>query len=356
MTALPSSKPQVVISATGRIGRIILNRPEVLHALSTEMCGKITEALLAWRDDDHIEAVLITHEEGTRGFCGGGDVHALVRSVEGDGQAAKNFFAAEYRLNALIYSYPKPIVSLLDGVVMGGGVGISVHGAARVITERTIFAMPETGIGLFPDVGGGWFLPRLKNDSSGGLGSWLALTGTRLKGLDVLAAGVGTHFIESAQLASLTAEILALGITALDGLQPQAAPSFQAHLPSIRNIFTSDIIEEIWSKLEADGTDWSQRQLALMKKNCPLSMKVAHRQLREGATHRSFHETMRMEYRIANRLVRHPNFREGVRALLIDKDNQPRWSPEHLTQISDDMISEIFAPLDEGELTFLEGG
>ena len=345
------SKAPVIIKREGRVGRLTLNAPKTLHALTTQMCRAMTAALLAWRDDEQVKAILIDHAPSTRGFCGGGDVMMLVDSVKSDdnGQAADEFFAAEYRLNALIQSYDKPIIALLDGIVMGGGVGISVHGTARIITERTIFAMPEAGIGLFPDVGGSWFLPRLH----GGIGYWLALTGTRLKGRDVLAAGMGTHFIESSELEILTSEICVLGAAALDRLEAHAAPSFSAHQPQIDSIFTSAVFEDVINKLDHDHSDWAHDQLELMGKNSPLSMKVAHRQLHAGAQHQTFHDTMRMEYRIACRLVRAPDFQEGVRAVLLDRDDMPRWSPASVEQISDDMLDKIFAPLGDNELNFL---
>ena len=347
------SKAPVIIKQEGRVGRLTLNQPKTLHALTTQMCLAMTAALQMWRDDEQVKAILIDHASGTRGFCGGGDVMMLVESVKSassdEGLAADEFFAAEYRLNALMQSYGKPIIAILDGIVMGGGVGISVHGAARIITERTIFAMPEAGIGLFPDVGGSWFLPRLR----GGIGYWLAFTGTRLKGRDVLAAGMGTHFIESSALASLVSEICALGVAALDGLEVSAAPSFFVHQPQIDSIFTSAVFEDVINGLDQDHSDWAQDQLELMGKNSPLSMKVAHRQLHAGAQHRTFHDTMRMEYRIACRLVRAPDFQEGVRAVLIDRDDMPRWSPASVEQVSDDMLDKIFAPLGNNELNFL---
>jgi len=191
----------VIVKKQGRAGRITLNRPESLHALNTEMCEIMTEALLSWVNDPEVEFILVDHLVETGGFCAGGDVILLHESGKGDGAVARDFFKTEYRLNTLIKEYPKPYVSMMDGVTMGGGVGISVHGSHRIATDRSLFAMPESGIGLIPDVGGGFFLPRL----TGGLGMWLALTGDRLKGADVLAVGVATHYANSEDIADLSA-------------------------------------------------------------------------------------------------------------------------------------------------------
>jgi enoyl-CoA hydratase len=183
----------VLTSVTGGLARITLNRPEALHALTTHMCRNMAQALLTWRDDDSVRAVVIDHAEGTRGFCAGGDIRVIAESGKTDGREAREFFFTEYRLNHLLFTYPKPVIAIMDGVTMGGGVGISMPAKFRIATERTTYAMPETGIGLFPDVGGGWYLPR----KPGQVGMWLALTGARLKAADCIAAGIATHYLPS---------------------------------------------------------------------------------------------------------------------------------------------------------------
>ena len=185
------------------LGRITLTRPSALHALNAPMCEAILSALERWRDDPTVHLVMVEHEEDTRGFCAGGDIRMLADSGAGDASEARAFFNVEYRMNAALNAFPKPVLAIMDGVTMGGGVGLSVHGSHRVATERTVFAMPETGIGLFPDVGGGWFLPRL----SGALGTWLALTGARLKGADVAAARIATHFLPSELVTNLKKQV-----------------------------------------------------------------------------------------------------------------------------------------------------
>ena len=341
----------VLVAREGRAGRLTLNRPGALHALNGEMCALMTGALLAWRDDPSVELVLVDHAAGTRGFCAGGDIRMLADSGAGDGAEARAFFHAEYRLNHLIHSYPKPYVAVMDGVTMGGGVGISVHGAVRIATENTVFAMPETGIGLFPDVGGGWFLPRLQGEA----GTWLALTGARIKGEGVLSFGVATHFSPAADLPALKAVLCADGLRALEGLQTEGP-----HMPhqdgALDPFFRFDTVEEVFAALAADDHDWPQAQLAALKSKSPQTLKVALRQLREGRRAASFAEVMAMEYRIGARVVQRHDFLEGVRAVIVDKDNAPKWSPATLEGVTDDILDAIFAPLPaDQEWTPLEG-
>ncbi len=194
---------EIITSAANGLARITLNRPEALHALTTHMCANMAQALTLWRDDDSVLAVLIEHQPGTRGFCAGGDIRMIAESGAGDGKAARDFFFTEYRLNHLLFHYPKPIVAIMDGVTMGGGVGISMPAKFRIATENTTYAMPETGIGLFPDVGGGWYLPR----KPGQIGMWLALTGARIKAADCLEAGIATHFLPAEILGPARAQI-----------------------------------------------------------------------------------------------------------------------------------------------------
>lgn len=339
---------QVIIARKeGRAGRITLNRPKALHSLNQDMCEQMIDALTGWIDDDAVELIVVDHAPDTRGFCAGGDIRMLQDSGKADGKEAQAFFAEEYRLNTLIKEYPKPYVAIIDGVTMGGGVGISVHGDVRVATPNTTFAMPESGIGLFPDVGGGWFLPRL----DGELGQWLALTGARLKGKDVLAAGVATHFIEDAS--GLANRLCETGLSALDGLGTSAEASFEAHRAEIDACFSADSVEEIIARLE-QGSEWAREQAAGLKTKSPLTLKVAHRQLREGGALISFRDNMRMEYRIGSRMVCTENFIEGVRAVLVDRDNSPNWVPPDLASVSEADVEHFFQPLGQNELTFIE--
>ncbi len=339
------SETEVLTRVEGPIGRMTLNRPKALHALNFGMCRTMTEALLAWRDDPAVEAVLLDHA-GERGFCAGGDIRMIAESGAGDASEAKAFFHAEYRLNHLMFAYPKPITAIVDGIVMGGGVGISEPAAVRIATERTTYAMPETGIGLFPDVGGGWFLPRLPGET----GTWLALTGARLKAADTVALGIHTHFVPAERIEALKAAILtgqtdAASRHARDAGPPPLAP----HRNSIDRLFAHDAVETILEALEKDGSDWALAQLASLQTKSPQSLKVTLRQLRAGRRMTNFAEVMAMEYRLGGRVVRTHDFQEGVRAVIVDKDNAPQWSPSSLAEVSDAAIDALFAPLTADE-------
>ncbi|ABF54758.1 Enoyl-CoA hydratase/isomerase [Sphingopyxis alaskensis RB2256] len=338
----------VLISTDGRIGRIALNRPKAIHALNLAMCQAMIDALLKWRADDGIEAVTIEHSEG-RGFCAGGDIRMLAESGAKDGVEARQFFHTEYRLNHLLFTYPKPVVAFMDGITMGGGVGISQPAKYRVATEHTRFAMPETGIGLFPDVGGGWYLPRLE----GRVGVFLALTGARLDGAECLALGLATHYLPSEKLAEAKARIAAHPdrIGGILGELSVAAPpaAITRHIDRINRLFASDRYEDILAALEADGGEWAEKELAALHSKSPQTCKVALRQLKEGAVMHDFAAEMAQEYAIGSRVVQMHDFIEGVRALIIDKDNSPKWNPPTPEGVTDDWIDAIFAPLPENE-------
>ena len=336
----------VLIRVENGTGRITLNRPQALHALNTEMCRLMSEALTEWAVDDKVKMVMIDHADGTRGFCAGGDIRMVAESGRWDGKAGEDFFRIEYKLNTQIKRFPKPYIALMDGVTMGGGVGISIHGSHRIATEHTLFAMPETGIGLFPDVGGSWFLPRLQ----GQLGTWLALTGARLKGRDVLAAGIATHFVPSENLPKLKARLLAgeaLDTVLADYAQASQAPSYAEYLDIINHCFSRPTITDICLALKMADDDWATAQADILKSRSPLSMAVSLAQLRRGAQMSSFEDIMRMEYRIACHIIRTHDFSEGVRAVIEDKDHAPKWSPETPAGVTKAMIEAMFAPVSQ---------
>jgi enoyl-CoA hydratase len=339
-----TDQPEVLVRVQKNVGRLTLNRPQALHALTQTMCETMIGALLDWRDDPEIYMVVIDHA-GERGFCAGGDIRMLARSGAGDAKEAQAFFHTEYQLNHLLFTYDTPVVALLDGVVMGGGVGISMPAHYRIATERTTFAMPETGIGLFPDVGGGWYLPRLP----GKAGLWLALTGARIKGADCLRLGIATHFVEFGAVEGLKKAIIADPRRIEETLKKYRADAGKAPLVSfeqdLNRLFVGDSVEQIFEFLEADSSDWGKAQLATMKTKSPQTLKVAFRELEAGAAMTDFADNMAMEYRIGSRVVRRHDFLEGVRAVIIDKDNAPKWDPAKLEDVSDAMLDEIFAPL-----------
>jgi enoyl-CoA hydratase len=342
-----ASVSDVITRIEGAVGRITLNRPAALHALTTAMCQAMIEALAGWRHEPAVDAVLIDHA-GERGFCAGGDIRMLAESGAGDGKAAREFFFTEYRLNALLQAYEKPIVVVMDGVTMGGGVGIALPAQVRIATERTTFAMPESGIGLFPDVGGGWWLPRLPGQT----GLWLALTGARLKGADCLALGIATHFVESGKLDRLKSEITSAERIEV-ALEPCASspgpPPIEASRADIDRLFSGESVEAIFAALAADGSDWATTQLDALKTKSPQTLKVAFRELRDGASKTRFADEMAVEYRIGARVVRSHDFIEGVRAVIVEKDNAPRWDPPDLAGVTAARIDEIFSALPPDE-------
>ncbi|MGC1269521.1 MAG: enoyl-CoA hydratase/isomerase family protein [Croceibacterium sp.] len=333
----------VHIHRHGAVGHISLARPKALHALTHAMCDAISAALLEWRGDDGIAAIILDHAEG-RGFCAGGDVAAVRRSVLEDGGAAgRAFFLAEYRLNHLLFTYPKPVVAFMDGVTMGGGVGIALPARYRVATQNTLFAMPEGAIGLFPDVGAGWYLPRLP----GQVGKFLALTGARLDGAECVWAGLATHYLPADVLAEAKARITADPATVeavLASLTSEPPPARLANnAERIDRLFAGTTLDRILADLAADPSDWAGKEWKAVAAKCPASAQVALRQL--AGQPASFADEMALEYRLATRMIVLPDFAEGVRAVLVDKDNAPRWEGE----MSPTELDAVFAPLPAGQ-------
>ena len=335
---------EILTRRDGVAGIISLNRPKAIHALTLDMVHAMVPALQAWAQDAAVKVVIIDHAEG-RGFCSGGDIAFLRNSALNDGGVSgRQFFHDEYQLNHLIFTYAKPVVAFMDGITMGGGVGISQPARFRVATENTRFAMPETGIGLFPDVGGGWYLSRLK----GRLGQYLALTGARLDGAECLWAGLATHYLSAESLPEAKARIAAGGDaeTVLDALSvtpPEAR--IAAHADAIARMFNSDRYEDILGALANGNAEWNQATLATLATKSPQTCKVALRQLADSLTCADFAANMVMEYRIASRVLTRPDFAEGVRAVIVDKDNAPAWNPPTPEAVSDELIDSIFAAL-----------
>jgi enoyl-CoA hydratase len=335
---------ELIVETRGPVGRIRLNRPKAIHALTTAMCEGVLDALEAWRGDDAVRLIAIDHAEG-RGFCAGGDIRMLADSGAKDGAEARAFFHTEYRMNHRLFTYVKDSVAFMDGITMGGGVGISQPCRYRVATENTKLAMPETGIGLFPDVGGGWYLSRLP----GRIGQYLALTGARIDGAECLALGLATHYLPSASLEEAKAG-LAEGVSVLDRLaiEPPAA-AILGHREEIDRLFASDTLEDVFAALEADGGEFARETLATLKTKSPQTMKVSLRLLKDGARMADFADEMRQEYAVGARVVQRHDFLEGVRAVIVDKDNAPRWDPATPEGVSDHVIDQIFAPLSDDE-------
>jgi enoyl-CoA hydratase len=334
----------VLFDQRGSLGLITLNRPKALNALTHEMCLAMKAQLDTWATDDAVKTVAI-RGTGEKAFCAGGDIRALYDSGKAKTPYALEFYRDEYRLDATIKHFPKPYVALIHGIVMGGGVGVSVHGSHRVANETVTFAMPETGIGLFPDVGGSYFLPRLPGE----IGMYLALTGERLKTADCVYAGIATHFVPARATEELVAALE-------EGTEPDLVLRSFAETPGtaplseiregIDRCFSEDSLDGMMMALESDASDWAKATLATLAKKSPTSLKVTFRQIREGAR-QSFDDCMRMEYRMVNRVVAGHDFYEGVRAVILDKDNRPNWQPADLAHVSDTDIAAYFAPLDQ---------
>ena len=334
----------------GHAGIISLNRPSALHALTLDMVHAMTDVLVKWQTSKKVKCIIIDHAEG-RGFCAGGDIAFLRNSALNDaGQSGRQFFHDEYQLNHLLFTYPKPVVAFMDGITMGGGVGISQPARFRVATENTRFAMPETGIGLFPDVGGGWYLSRLE----GRVGQFLALTGARIAGPGCLALGLASHYIPSEALADAKARIAVEDVERIDGILGTLAvtppPSKVVEtLFQINRHFASDRFEDILASLDTDDSDWAMREAATLRSKSPQTCKVAMRQLAESAKLQDFADNMAMEYRIASRVLTRPDFAEGVRAVIVDKDNAPKWDPARPEDVTDALLDTIFAALPADE-------
>ncbi len=333
----------VIIETCGNLGFITLNRPESLNALNTQMCNFIINALLDWEKDDNIKAILVKGA-GERAFCAGGDIIMLHNSGRDKTNEAENFWRTEYALNELIHSYPKPYIALIDGITMGGGVGLSVHGKYRIAGSKTIFAMPETGIGYFPDVGGTYFLPRLGR----GIGNWMGLTGARIDGAMACKIGVATHYIESQKHNDL---ISALSGSQLDGSFEQIeeilseicinAPKID-DLPQSLNCFDNDDLAHIIDCLENSNDDWAMAQLKAIKTKSPIALCVTLLAMKKGGF-LSFREAMIRELDLSLNFLKSRDFYEGIRAQVIDKDRDPKWEYNDISQINDEIIAQFFA-------------
>jgi enoyl-CoA hydratase len=322
-----------------------------LNALTIEMAEAMLEQLIAWREDQSIETVVV--RGNGKAFCAGGDIRAI---IEGSRQDAIRFFTAEYRLTHLIYHYPKPYTALLDGIVMGGGVGISIHGSARIATENTLWAMPETAIGFYPDIGATYFLSRLPVE----IGTYLALTGARLKADDLLALGLATGFGTSAEVDDFLNVIPAKAggrepgskapSTVPTALDPGSRSLLSLPGMTIEKCFAFDTVEEIFAALEQEQSPFAQETLTTLRRLSPTSLKIALRQLRRGKI-LPFDDALQSEFALTTAFLDAPDFREGVRALLIDKDKNPRWHPAALSDVSEEIVQAYFASCGE-PLTF----
>ena len=347
--------PEILLDRRGTAGLITLNRPAQLNAVTRGMVRTLHEALERWRHDDAVSRIIVM-AAGNRAFSAGGDL----RSIYDAGRAGRQdkslaFWREEYALNAAIKCYPKPYVALIDGIVMGGGVGVAVHGSHRVAGDRFQFAMPEVGIGFFPDVGATWFLPRMP----GKTGTYCALTGDRLNVADGIATGIATHRVASERFSDLIEALC--GAVAVDAIlgafaEPVAADgAVMAHRAAIDRIFAGSSVENILGLLDAEAqagggdAQWARQMAVTIRTKAPLSLKIALAQMRRGVNW-PFARCLQAEYRIVSRIAYGDDFYEGIRATIIDKDYHPRWHPASLSDVTEAAVERHFAPL-ETELT-----
>jgi len=338
----------VIIRREGRAGRITMNRPKSLNALTYPMVGAIWTALKAWENDPGV-ALVILDGAGERGLCAGGDVRSLYDSRGEGSRFARRFWREEYHLNALIHHYPKPFVPVMEGIVMGGGIGLSAHASHRIVTERSMLAMPETTIGLIPDVGGTWLLA----NAPGASGEYLGLMGTRMNAGDALYAGFADTMVESERLPALmdtlcnTKEPVGAAIAEVASAPP---PSHLAdHREEIDAAFAGETVEAIAGDVAAMGGEWAAKTAAGFAPRSPLSMKATLAAIRKARAMGSLEQALAMEFRLTTHLFEHGEFLEGVRALLVDKDKAPKWTPSRLEDVTPDMVEALFAPLSDGE-------
>ncbi|GAA3485743.1 enoyl-CoA hydratase/isomerase family protein [Streptomyces yanii] len=346
-----NNEDPVLLHTEGRTRHITLNRPRALNALTHTMVLRVDEALTAAEQDDSVTAVLISGA-GERGLCAGGDIRAVYEDARAGGSASLDFWRDEYRLNARIARFPKPYIALMDGIVMGGGVGISAHGSVRVVTERSRVAMPETGIGFVPDVGG----THLLASAPGELGTHMALTGDAVGAADALLCGLADHFVPSRHLAELTRELA--GVTTPADVTEAAqqyvteAPvaELAVHRDWIDACYAADSVEEIVDRLQNCGEPAAKETAQTILAKSPTALKATLASVRSARLLNSLEEVLDQEFRVSCAAFTRPDLVEGVRAQIIDKDRNPHWSPARLDQVTTADVAAFFTPLGGREL------
>lgn len=334
-----TAEPNLIVRREGIAGTLVMNRPKALNALDQDMIRAFDAAIRQWRDDPAVRLVVL-EGAGGRAFCAGGDVRAVrAAAIAGDRATVEAFFSEEYVVNAGIANFPKPWVSLIDGVCMGGGIGVAVHNGPRVVTEHALVAMPETAIALFPDVGTSYVLPRLP----GAIGTWLALTGARLTGADSVHAGLATHFVPRASLPALRAALVSEGAEAVARFaQSPPEASFAPHRAAIDRCFAKDSMTAILAALDAEGTEWAAAQAKTLRRMSPTSLCVSLELLRRGAQ-QDLAGCLATELALTRVVVNeHPDFVEGVRSVLVDKDGAPNWQPARIEDVDPAAINRMF--------------
>ncbi|MFF5973774.1 enoyl-CoA hydratase/isomerase family protein [Streptomyces sp. NPDC012769] len=340
-------EPEVLVHTEGRAGFLTLNRPRAINALTHPMVRRIDEALTEWEHDPAVTTVVI-RGAGERGLCAGGDIRAIHDDARAGGTASVDFWRDEYRLNARIARFPKPYVAFMDGIVMGGGVGVSGHGSVRIVTERSRVAMPETGIGFVPDVGGTHLLSR----APGELGTHLALTGAQADAADALLAGLADHFVPSAALPALAADLTRL--PAAEAVARHARPAPAGGLAARRDwidaCYTADTVEGIVERLTDSGVPEAKETATVLLTRSPTALKATLAALRRARTLDSLEATLNMEFRLSCAALSSPDLVEGIRAQVVDKDRDPRWTPPTLAGVTAQDTARWFGPQPTGDL------
>jgi enoyl-CoA hydratase/carnithine racemase len=339
---------EIIIRTEGRAGRITLNRPKALNALTYDQILAMSAVLERWRDDDAVQLVILDGA-GDRALCAGGDVLSFYDRRD-DGKAyASKFWRDEYILNAMIARYPKPFVALQDGIVMGGGIGLSGHASHRIVTERAMLAMPETTIGLVPDVGGTWLLA----NAPGHFGEYLGLLGERMNAADAIIMGFSDTFVTVEKLPELIAALTdpdgdPIGVTIANFAEAPPPPVLADRREEIDAVFSGGTVEQIISALEAGTEEWRGKAVAATKSRSPLCLKLTLQVIRQARNMASLEGALNLEYRLTTRLFNYGEFVEGIRALLVDKDKAPKWKPATLNDVSDELVAEFMGPLTDG--------
>ena len=339
---------EVLTRVDGRVGFLTLNRPKAINSLTQTMVTAMDAALAAWEDDDEIRAVVV-NGAGERGLCAGGDVVAIYHSAKADGADARRFWFDEYRLNSRIGHYPKPYVALMDGIVMGGGVGVSAHGSVRVVTDTSKIAMPEVGIGFIPDVGGTFLLSR----APGLLGLHVALTGAPFSGADAIALGFADHYVPHALVEEFTADVVADGVENAVGAHAQDSPpsNLAAQRDWIDHCYSGETVADIVAALRGHDEEPARDAADLIATRSPIALAVTLAAVRRAAVCASLDEVLVQEYRVSCASLRSHDLVEGIRAQLVDKDRNPQWSPGSLSAVTDADVQAYFEPADP-DLTF----
>ncbi|WP_371112927.1 enoyl-CoA hydratase/isomerase family protein [Rhodococcus sp. JVH1] len=347
MTDAVPTEPEVLITTSGGLGRIVLNRPRAINALNHAMVRQIAAALAEWSGDDAVRAVVITGA-GERGLCAGGDIVSIYHDAKDGGTGSREFWREEYLLNAAIANYGKPYVAIMDGIVMGGGVGVSAHGSVRIVTERSMIGMPETGIGFVPDVGGTYLLAR----TPGELGTHIALTTARLGAGDAIACGFADHFIPSGKIERF---LDALSTTPVQEAlaqftEPAPASELLAQRGWIDAAYSANSVADIVARLQASGVPEAQKAAEQVRAKSPTACAVTLTSLRRARRAGSLEEVLNDEFRVSVACLNSPDLVEGIRAQVVDKDRNPQWSPATIEEVDEAQVDAFFAPLGDLEL------